>query len=384
MSFLRLAACGLATALLASAALALDIVAEGEAAIVNGDATLARQVALRRAMAAAVEQGGGVLQSTTVSTAAGIEERTTYATQSRVLGARILSEHVERGRLRVSAEVKLEDPARPGQCGGRPLRKVLVLPFPLRYPEQIRTGEYPDWPRATAGDLARRIDGGGRVLATAQLNRFPFASTEAAPEPERSGGQSLLARWAGEARAQYVVAGLFKDFGVARLALVVPERQLVIEAYLYDGISGELLARREFARQLPLNWQLPKTVAPGTQDFATSRLGELYYAAVDEIGRWAERSIACLPFAARVIQTAGRRIYLDAGSDSGIEPGMELLLTRAAGDKAQTPDGEMLGAERAPLAGIVVKSVHARHSVAEITAAKNAPTAKIGDIAFGL
>lgn len=375
---------GIVVVALAGAALALDVVTEGEATVVNADATLARQIALRRAMAAAVEQGGGLLQSTTVATAAGVQERTTFTTHSRVLGARILSEHAERGRLRVTAEVRIEDPLRPEQCAGRPLRKALVTPFPLRYPEQIRTGEYMDWPQTTAAELARRVNGGGRLLTTAALHRFPFASIEAAPEPERLRGQSILARWANEARAQYVIAGVFKDFGVARQALVVPERQLAIEAYIYDGISGELLARREFSRQLALSWQMPKRIVPGTREFGESRLGKLYYEVLDDIGRWAEATIGCLPFSARVIQAQDRRLFLDVGSDSGIEPGMELLLTRPASEALATPDGDVLGPERVPVAGVVIKSVAPRHSVAEITAGKNAPAARVGDILFGL
>lgn len=377
-------ACCVTATLLSSTVFALDVVAEGEAAIANGDATLARQIALRRAMAAAVEQGGGLLQSTSVTTPNGVQEKTTYSAQSRVLGARILSEHAERGRLRVTAEVRLEDPARPEQCGGRPLRKALVLPFPLRYPEQLRSGEYMDWPQTTAGELARRLNSRGKLLSSALLNRFPFESPEAAPTPARIKGQSAMARWAGEARAQYVVAGLFKDFGIAHQALVIPERQIAIEAYIYDGTSGELLARREFSRQLPFSWQMPKNVVPGTRAFSESRLGTAYYESIDSIGRWAESVITCLPFSARVIQAAGQRLYLDVGSDGGIEPGMELLLARPAPDRTLGAAGDVLDAGLAPLAGIIVKSVHARHSVAEISAGKSAPAAQVGDVAFGL
>ena len=43
----------------------------------------------------------------------------------------------------------------------------------------------------------------------------------------------------------------------------------------------------------------------------------------------------------------------------------------------------MLGRDRKPLAGVVIKSVQPRYSVAEITAKKNPPAARVGDVLFG-
>ncbi|MEW6165275.1 MAG: flagellar assembly protein T N-terminal domain-containing protein [Pseudomonadota bacterium] len=376
---LALAAAG---CLLSGAALALNIVAEGEAPIINDDLTLARQSALRRAMAAAVEQGGGVLRTTTVATPAGIEEKTTLTGQGRVLGVQVLSEHIDRKRLRLTAEVRIGEPGVPAACAGRPLRKTLVTTFPLRYPEQIRSGEYMGWPQIAAEDLARLLNQRGRLLA-AVTNRFPFPSVDAAPEVERAQGKPLLTHWAERERAQYVVAGVFRDFGVANRVLVVPERQMVIEAFIYDGISGELLARQEFARQVLLSWQMPKSVTPGTRAFAESRLGQAYYGLLGDVGAWAENTVGCLPFSGRVIRADGKRLHIDVGSDSGIEPGMEFVLARPAGEPATSPAGELLGDERVAVAGVVVTSVQPRHSVVEIAAKKNPPPARVGDVIYG-
>lgn len=309
---------------------------------------------------------------------------------ARITDARPLS---NRGyRVRVEAVLSPEDQAclvrgncpPPPVCPGGPLRKVLVTAFPLRYPEQIHAGEYMGWPQATAEELAHLIDRGGKLLGAAAPERFPFESTEAAPEVERRQGVPLLTEWAGREHAQYVVAGMFRDFGMAKKKLVIPTRQLVVEAFIYDGISGELLARREFAKQLAFSWQMPKTVAPGTREFNTSRLGKLYYELLGDLGHWAESTVSCLPFSARVIKADGRRLHFDVGSDSGIEPGTELLLMRTATAPVSTPSGEVLMGGRVPLTGVVVTDVQPRYSVAEISAQKSPTQAHPGDVLQGL
>lgn len=365
-----------------SATLALDVVAEADAPIINEDLTLARQTALRRVMAAAVEQEGSTLQSSTIATPDGTETRTALTPRLHALGTRILSEQVARGRLRLTAEVTLGEPGRPASCPGRPLRKAVVTAFPLRYPEQLKYRDFMGWPQMTAEELSRIVNRRGKLLSVAMPGQFPFQSTETAPNVDRKDGMPLPAFWAKRERAQYVIAGIFRDFGTATQALIIPERQMSIEAFIFDGISGDLIARQEFSRQISLSWQMPKNLHPGTRDFSESRLGETYYELLGDIGQWAESKLGCLPFSTRVIRSDGRQIYLDAGSDSGIEPGNELVLTRQASSIA-TPAGDLLAGERSAVAGAVVRQVHPRYSIAEITARKNAPTVSIGDVLYG-
>lgn len=358
----------------------MGIIAEADAPIVNDDIVLARQTALRHAQANAVEQSTGLLQATTVATASGVSTHTTLSPLGRATGAHIISEHVAGNRLHLTAEVTLVEPGQPAVCHGRPLRKIVVTAFPLRYPEQIRHGEFMGWPQMTAEELTRLLNSRGKLLPTAMPGQFPFTSAEDAPQTERKDNTPLPAEWARKERAQYVLAGTFRDFGVAKQALVIPERQLVIEAYLYDGISGELVARREFVDHLNFSWSMPKTITPGTKQFSETRLGRTYYEMLDNISRWTEGTLGCLPLPARVIRAEGRQIYLDVGSDSGIEAGQELVLTKAAA-AITTPAGDMLPGERTAIAGAVIRQVHPRHSVAEITA-KNPPAVRPGDVLY--
>lgn len=259
-------------------------------------------------------------------------------------------------------------------CAGKPFRKVLVTAFPLHYPEQIKSGEFTGWAQVTGGELAQRLAAGGKVRVAEAAQRFPFA--DSAPVLERNTqGVPLIVGWAAQDKAQYVVAGTFLDLGTASKWAMVPERQLAIEAYLYDGGDGRLLARKEFSRQILVNGALPKNIAPGTRAFAETRFGKAYNELLDELGQWVEETASCQPFAIRVMRVEGRRLHLDAGRDSGIAAGMELASTPEAPAKPAVP-----GMLRTPLA--VVKEVQAAVSIAEIPLQRTPPTFKPGDVLY--
>jgi hypothetical protein len=243
-------------------------------------------------------------------------------------------------------------------CTGQPLRKALVTAFPLRHPEQIRPGEFMGWAQLTGATLARRLSGNGRLRIAAAPDSFPFADAEMAPALERdAAGTPSIVGWAARTGSQYVLAGLLRDFGTAKNEYLLPERQLVVEAFVFDGTDGRLLARREFAAQVLLDGALPRNIAPGTRAFDDSRLGRAYHGLLAEIGGWAEASIACLPFPLRVTRVEERRIHLDTGRDSGLAVGTALS------------------------AGNVIE-VGAAGSVVEIPLQRNPPRLKVGDVLY--
>lgn len=260
-------------------------------------------------------------------------------------------------------------------CAGQPLRKVLVTAFPLRYPEQLKSGEYMDWAQTTGAELARLLGTSGRLRVAAAPGDFPFAEAAAAPEVERNPqGTPHIADWARRERAQYVLAGVFRDFGTARKWQVVPERQISIAAYLYDGIDGRLLASRQFDRQLLLDGALPKGVAPGTRAFADSRLGSVYHALLADIGRWATDEIACRPLPLRITRVEGRQLHLDAGRDSGLASGMAL---------SSTPQPQMVMAggslNRRQMPTATIRQVGPDSSIAEVPEQRTPPKFSVGD-----
>jgi len=183
--------------------------------------------------------------------------------------------------------------AAPSCADGQP-RSVLVTGFPLLHPEQIPYGGFAGWPEATAEALVQTLAQEGRLRAIAAPRRFPFTAPGTAPALEQRDGKPLAADWARAADAQFLLAGVFRDFAVVPDALRLPERHLVVDAWLFDATDGRLLAQREFAWKLPFSRGLPDA-APGTRAFAATRFGRLFHTLLDEMAGWAEDRLACQP-----------------------------------------------------------------------------------------
>ncbi len=264
-------------------------------------------------------------------------------------------------------------------CQGQPKRKLLVTAFPLRYPEQIKSGEFMDWASVTGVALSNALERGTRVKAGYSVDQFPFVAAELAPELEMRGGRPLVIDWAAKANAQYVVAGVFKDFGVVKVAAVLPERNVRVDAYIFDAYLGTLVARREFSRQLFFG-DIPQNVLPGTRTFESTRLGKTYNALITEMTRWVEDTAACQPFPVKVLRADKSGIQLEGGSDRGLQKGMTLQSWRPGTEPPARHPGVPASSRQVPT--LVVKEVKLNTALAEIPQQRFPPKVATGDVLY--
>ena len=264
-------------------------------------------------------------------------------------------------------------------CNEPPPRKVLVTAFPLRYPEQIKSGEFMDWASVTGVALGNALESGPHLKTAYAISQFPFVSAESAPQLELQGGKPLVMDWAAKAGAQYVVAGVFKDFGVAKLAAVVPERNVKVETFIFDVLTGKQVARKEFAQKLFFG-DIPKNVLPGSSEFESTRLGKSYRKLIADMAAWTEDTVTCQPFPVKVARVEGDKVYLEMGSDRELRVGMTLQSWRPGTAPPPRHPGVPASAKQLPTA--VVKLVQANQSVAEIPRQRFPPVVKPGDILY--
>jgi len=270
-------------------------------------------------------------------------------------------------------------PAKVPACDRKTKRIMLVTAFPMRYPEQVKSGEFMDWGQTTGDELARHLNRGSRFIAVSASSRFPFESADLAPALEQRDGIPLATRWASEAKAQYILAGTIQDFGETRQAAVLPERHMQVDAYLYDALTGMLLARQSFSRQL-LFGSLPHQIAPGTREFDSSRLGITYLGLIADIADWAAGTASCQPLAVRVADVKDRKLTLDAGSKQGLASGMSVQSWRPGEPPPARHPGIPPGARQQPTA--TIREVQPGLSVAEIPQQRFPPSIKAGDILY--
>ena len=139
-----------------------------------------------------------------------------------------------------------------------------------------------------------------------------------------------------------------------------------IEAFLHDGVSGEVLAKNSFVREASGTVLLAPRLSIGSDEFYKTDLGRAWGALLDEIAAWTEAQAACLPFSARVVKVSGKQLHIDSGAESGLAVGNKLTLHGWKEPSILGMNGLLLGKERQFHASASIRSLYPRFSVIEV------------------
>lgn len=338
----------------------------------SADLPLARQMAYRDALLQAAMQRQVSISAASFNQSGHSSETALLGTAVTIGRGEIVEERREMqdGNEYLQLTVRVIDPDPVGRGTGLaacdavpPLRKILVTGFALRHPEQVSGQELGGYSQRIPVELARSLSRSRRVLAEAAANGFIYTRAEAAPQllPAASDGLFEAMALSRRHRSPYVLAGVVEEFGVQAAAnwLEPATREVVISAYLHDGMSGAVLAHRSFGRQISGEVRLPRKLVFGSEAFYNTDLGRGLGELFAEIGQWAAGTVACMPIAARVVKIEAQRVYIDLGAESRISQGDTLSVFRVArSGKVLSLGGELLGIERSAAATLHIRDVY--------------------------
>jgi hypothetical protein len=374
--------CGL---LLGAGVWAQEVVVEGQAPIRNGDMGQARDLALQRALGLAAASGSARISSVAQSQPGSMQDSVRVAASACTKGSRIVGESVSGGQLTLNVAVTL-DPAPDcvPQCQAGYTNKVAVTGIALEFPQQLGHKETSTLAYVTAVELARKLKQQNRLLVDHAETVFPYSSPDRAPEPFLLPGdkETRFVTLAKARRAQYVVSGVYRDFGI-RQETFGAKRTMAIDIFVHDGANGGLLAQRRFSRTASGNVLLRDTPAIGSDVFYATDLGRVWGELLNEVAVWTSNTTACLPFIARVLKVEGRQIFLDMGAEYGVAVGNSLRTHRWKEPPVTTQAGVLLGQEKTLGVNLVLMSVYPGFSIAEVAEAGfDALKAKSGDLLY--
>lgn len=377
--------CCLWLMLLPWAVLAQGLVVRGSAPVVADDLATARQLAYRDALAQAARQVQVRVAGVTSQVGDVWTDNAVLHTSATFSRADVLREERHGDELTVVVEVTLGDEQAQGECANTFLRKVVVTPFYFEHPQQLGAREFSTYASQVAVEFRRWLNRGQRVLAEhAGPTEGIYVSAERAPvlRPLSDNTQFAVQPLAQKLRAQYVLSGVVRDFGILRepVAGMFGRRALVVDAYLHDGLSGTLLASQRFSHQIEGDIRLATGSVFGSQAFYRSAVGEAFAGLFHAMARWSERHLVCAPFSARVIKVEGQRIFLDVGAESRVARGDTLVIHRVLRQgRVVSLDNELLGYERSQLPALRVGDVYPQFAIGELhlrsAAARVAPVA---------
>ena len=343
--------------------------AEGVALVAEGGVERARQLAVRDAL-----EQLGLRSAAHVAVAAGASTRGKLLESSRVQPAaefdryRIVREWQTGQLLHVRVQVK-EEEARPrGSVNLAYRKKIVVTPFHVRSSPQL--DDVDNIATRLPQELLRRMSETGKFLG----KDSPWVIAPGASGP--ASDLAAVRRIASLHDAQFVIAGEVLDastFGKpAYYGLVKKDaRRIEIAFYVYDGLSGALIARRTAVAEGVGEQRVGRDKPFGSASFAATPFGGAILRALDEgVGQIAQ-DLAPLPFMAKVVQVQGERIFIDAGSTSSVAPGDQLVVYKldarqqVYGADPLTP----LGTVETPVGTIAIVQVQPGFAIGTMTPA---------------
>ncbi len=362
-----------------------EVVVEGSALIENGDLGQAREMARRRALAQASEMKNAHVSAASTMKPDALYDTVQVKSSACTENNEQISEHINGNELTVVLRVSLANgPECQPACRGAYTNKVLVTGFAMEFPEQKLVTELPRLSHLTAGELARKIRQSRRLLVDFKSDAFPYVTPARAPEPYVGPNrtETFFATLGKNHRAQYVLSGVYRDFGLKGFIPLMQTRRIEMEAFLHDAINGEMLVHKTFVREATGSVQLDNKPSVGSDAFYRGDLGKAWGSALEEIATWAESQAACLPLSSRVISVTGKTLHIDSGAESGLSVGDTLNLHTWKEAPVLGINGAFLGKEKRIRATASIRAVYPKFSIIEIGNMPKDLIVKPGDILY--
>lgn len=364
---------------------------QGEARIVAGDLSGAREQAIHQAVRQAITRAGVQVTSTTkVNDMAVSEESTSYRSTVTARDVVVLDEMQDGERYRVSIRAQLiEPPPRDQSLPVRYRKKLATLQFAVL--DRTHITDLPAVEQEIPRELARRLvntnqfliaDGASHVLSDSALTRLD--GRQVAPS-------EAIVRVAQALGVQFVVLGTIRDMQVVesqpRLRRVLSfapwvfqsGRRFVIDVSLYDGLTGTLISQRRVNEWVEDGERMMVGSSKATALNVDSRYGRVIDQVLGRLSDGLMADMATLPFMARVVAVDAGLVSLDAGASSLITVGDALMAYRVGGAPVQEHgSSRLLGLREAQATALKISQVQPQFSLAK--AASGNAGLKPGDI----
>jgi len=222
-------------------------------------------------------------------------------------------------------------------------KKIAATLFPMTHPEHLGIIDYYDFDKSISTEILKRLSKTDSFL-TREANditlyddplQAPFISKKTIAD------DTLLSQIASNRDVQYVISGVIRDLSIGlekeylKDAPFLPsfntfwgnqrmadQRNVVIDFFLHDTLTGELLSKKTYAHSISGIDIVPDmATAFGTRAFYDSKIGKLFSDILDQEVKNIQQLLSCRPFTMRVIDQKDGKLYLDAGMSNKVKAG---------------------------------------------------------------
>lgn len=323
--------------------------ATGRAEIVYGDEHSARVRAMRDAIRnASMQVSSRVRSAQTVQDGRLTVDHLRVHSAAQVTQVEVLSERVHQGELELNIQARVSENH---MCSNHVVndfaKSAAVTGFPLVDPTQATIGHLGSVDRLMAAQLVNAMNTDSRLRALDASHLALYSSVSSAPTQMTA--RNTLTRAIDTAQdlgVQFVISGVIRDLGMEEVTREVRDdegllahfgvgrttnqRHLVLDVYVHDGYSGELVFQSRYAAKGLWDFRSNERVGFGTPAFFSSDFGEQTRHLIQRIVRDLQETVQCQPFMASIAQVSGQRLYIDMGAESGLRPGDDLSVYRTS------------------------------------------------------
>ncbi|WP_076410867.1 flagellar assembly protein FlgT [Shewanella sp. UCD-KL12] len=307
------------------------VVVKGQANIVDGNVSKAREDAIEQALTyAALQNGAQFTSKQTVNNGQLVQDSFTINKQSQATKVELIKEFIEGEKLTVMLRADVQQP-QDAKCDSQQLKAAILVPQSLiKDRAQLRYGNIGFFEKNLSQRLGDAIDAQS-ISSFAHIHANERLDVEQALVDIRG---YRLPSWLSEITdSQYVLLPEIIDIStdpaeshMMGLWSSDPNRQFQIRLSLYHGISGEQVWSQSYATSSP--WEFPKqeTVPSNHQRFWLSAYGKsidkIIVNAIEDI----DSTLNCRPILGQVVAKQHDRVILNLGRRHGIKVGDDFQL----------------------------------------------------------
>ena len=312
------------------------IEAQGSAAILGGDEAYAREQATRDALRQALLASGAA-----VSSVQRLENGSLRSEQIQIRSGgdirqyRLKREEVRNGRMYITVQADIQ--AERQICQSQHYAKDLTLiRLRLRHPEQASYGALDDLPASLSRRLFEKLAALPQgVLAHQWLDENLAIDPLHLQQGDRSALEEIKALSL-RTDSQYLVLGSLDDLSLEpqgnRLTSWYqdPVRSFRMQLYLFDGINGTLMGRKEYEGRADWTFAKQERVGSDSSLFWHSSYGQEVDYQLKEAVQDIQAQLGCAPVTARIVAVGERGPHINLGRRNGVKLGDQFRIQHSA------------------------------------------------------
>ncbi len=369
---------------------------EGQAAVHNGAVLLAKKQALQDAIRVASQQSSVAIRSQSSVSNNNLQfDSMSMRSAAAVSNTKILREWQTGDVYHVKAMVELSPT---GMCQQIYRKRILATAFPRVVQEQLSDYETNDLDNGIPREINNLLMESNQFIGINATNIALYPRPDLAPETqERDPYQdSKIVKLAHKSGAQFVLSGVIRDLEIASdeymngsgiEALVNSwerhlsgKRNIGIDVYVHDGMSGALLLQRRYVDKSEGSVMIPASYTVGSDGFRTTETGKKITEIIDKASNDIQQTLNCYPFATRIADIKGNKVFIDAGAQEKLNVGDQLIVYGTASDGLHLEGGSsFVTSDKQPVSVLTIQSVTARYAIGTIEGSIGKSGIKVGD-----